>query len=118
MKTAAAWLVSLTLSLNILGQTTNSPRPRARDIGLKIGILSPGPLNSITDVAGVSVGHSTIIKGDHIRTGVTAILPHGGNLFKEKVPAAIYVGNGRVAVISSDDGVNIVLAVFDERLVP
>jgi len=51
-------------------------------------------LNSITDVAGVSVGHSTIIKGDNIRTGVTAILPHGGNLFKEKVPAAIYVGNG------------------------
>ena len=94
MKTAAAWLVSLTLSLNILGQTINSPRPRARDIGLKIGILSPGPLNSITDVAGVSVGHSTIIKGDNIRTGVTAILPHGGNLFKEKVPAAIYVGNG------------------------
>ena len=94
MKTAAAWLVSLTLSLSILGQTTNSPRPRARDIGLKIGILSPGPLNSITDVAGVSVGHTTIIKGDNIRTGVTAILPHGGNLFKEKVPAAIYVGNG------------------------
>lgn len=69
-------------------------RPRARDLGLRPGILSPGPLNAITDVAGVKVGHATIIRGDHIRTGVTAILPHGGNLFREKVPAAIYVGNG------------------------
>lgn len=69
-------------------------RPRARDIGLKIGILPTGPLNSITDVAGVSVGHTTIIKGDNIRTGVTAILPHNGNLFQEKVPGAVFVGNG------------------------
>ncbi len=69
-------------------------RPRARDIGLKIGILPTGPLNSITDVAGVTVGHSTIIKGDNIRTGVTAIVPHGGNLFQEKVPGAVFVGNG------------------------
>jgi D-aminopeptidase len=70
------------------------PRPRVRDIGLKIGILPTGKLNSITDVEGVLVGHSTIIKGENIRTGVTAILPHNGNLFREKVPAAIYVGNG------------------------
>jgi D-aminopeptidase len=72
----------------------NPPRPRARDIGIKIGILSPGKLNAITDVEGVLVGHSTIIKGDNIRTGVTAIVPHGGNLLQEKVPGAVYVGNG------------------------
>ncbi|WP_456409000.1 DmpA family aminopeptidase [Caldithrix abyssi] len=67
---------------------------RAADYGLKIGVLPPGPLNAITDVKGVKVGHVTIIKGDSVRTGVTAILPHGGNIFQEKVPAAVYVGNG------------------------
>lgn len=76
------------------GGTMQEKRPRARDLGLNPGILSPGPLNAITDVAGVKVGHATIIRGDQIRTGVTAILPHGGNLFREKVPAAIFVGNG------------------------
>ena len=69
-------------------------RPRARGIGLKIGVLPIGELNSITDVSGVRVGHSTIIRGENIRTGVTAILPHNGNLFREKVPGAIFVGNG------------------------
>lgn len=69
-------------------------RPRAREIGLKPGVLPPGSLNAITDVAGVRVGHVTLIEGDRVRTGVTAILPHGGNLFQEKVPAAVYVGNG------------------------
>lgn len=69
-------------------------RPRARDLGLKIGVLPTGINNAITDVAGVNVGQTTIIRGDNIRTGITAILPHGGNLFQEKVPAAIYVGNG------------------------
>ncbi len=69
-------------------------RPRARDIGLKIGILPTGSLNAITDVPGVSVGHTTIVKGDNMRTGVTAVVPHGGNLFQEKVPGAVYVGNG------------------------
>jgi D-aminopeptidase len=69
-------------------------RPRIRDAGVKVGILSPGALNAITDVAGVLVGHSTIIRGDSIRTGVTAILPHQGNLFREKVPGAVFVGNG------------------------
>lgn len=76
---------------------TNMPentRPRARDIGLKIGVLPTGELNSITDVAGVSVGHTTIIRGETVRTGVTVILPHTGNLFQEKVPGAIFVGNG------------------------
>ena len=68
-------------------------RPRARDIGLTIGVLPPGPLNAITDVAGVRVGHTTIKRADNIRTGVTAILPHGGNLFREKVPGAVFIGN-------------------------
>ncbi len=67
---------------------------RARDLGIAIGVLPPGPLNAITDVEGVLVGHETLIEGDSIRTGVTAILPHGGNLFQEKVPAAAFVGNG------------------------
>jgi D-aminopeptidase len=69
-------------------------RPRARDVGVTVGILPTGELNAITDVAGVLVGHQTIVRGDNIRTGVTAILPHGGNLFREKVPGAIFVGNG------------------------
>ena len=69
-------------------------RPRARDIGIAVGSIPPGPLNAITDVAGVRVGHTTIARGDSINTGVTAILPHGGNPFREKVPAAIVVGNG------------------------
>ena len=69
-------------------------RPRARDLGLKVGILPTGTLNAITDVAGVLVGHRTIIQGENVRTGVTAILPHEGNLFREKVPGAVRVGNG------------------------
>jgi D-aminopeptidase len=69
-------------------------RPRAADLGLKVGILPAGPLDAITDVAGVTVGQTTLIRGDDIRTGVTAIVPHPGNLYREKVPAAIYVGNG------------------------
>ena len=69
-------------------------RHRVRDLGITPGILSPGPLNAITDVEGVMVGHLTRIEGDGIRTGVTAILPHDGDLFRERVPAAVYVGNG------------------------
>ncbi len=73
-------------------QTQN--RPRAREAGVIIGVLPTGPLNAITDVDGVLVGHTTLIRGDNIRTGVTAILPHGDNLFREKVPGAVFVGNG------------------------
>lgn len=69
-------------------------RPRTRDLGLRIGVLEPGPLNAITDVDGVAVGHTTMIRGDDVRTGVTAVLPHAGNLFTEKVPGAVFVGNG------------------------
>jgi D-aminopeptidase len=85
----------LFFALDTMSQTTNqSPRPRARDLGVVVGILPTGKNNAITDVAGVRVGHSTLISGDDVRTGVTAILPHSGNLFQEKVPAAIFVGNG------------------------
>jgi D-aminopeptidase len=67
---------------------------RIRDEGIEIGVLPTGEWNAITDVEGVMVGHKTLIRGNNVRTGVTAILPHDGNLFQEKVPAAIYVGNG------------------------
>jgi D-aminopeptidase len=69
------------------------PRMRAGELGVVVGILPTGPHNMISDVEGVSVGHATLIQGDNVRTGVTAILPHGGNLFREKVPAAVFIGN-------------------------
>jgi D-aminopeptidase len=72
----------------------NESRPRARDLGIVVGVLPTGPLNAVTDVAGVAVGQTTIIRGDDVRTGVTAVLPHQGNLFMEKVPGAVFVGNG------------------------
>ena len=68
-------------------------RPRAREIGLKPGVFDPGPLNAITDVAGVRVGHTTLIEGDSVRTGVTVIVPHAGNVFQDKVAGAVFVGN-------------------------
>jgi D-aminopeptidase len=68
-------------------------RPRARELGVAPGVLPPGPLNAITDVAGVHVGHVTAWQGDDVRTGATAILPHGGNPYQDKVPAGIAVGN-------------------------
>jgi D-aminopeptidase len=73
---------------------TQNQRPRAREAGVRVGVLPAGALDAITDVAGVRVGHKTVVRGENIRTGVTAILPHGGNLFREKVPGAVYVGNG------------------------
>ena len=69
-------------------------RPRARDLGITPGIFTPGPRNSITDVKGVTVGQVTIHEGTTVHTGVTAILPHAGNIYRERVPAAIFVGNG------------------------
>jgi D-aminopeptidase len=72
---------------------TAQGRPRARDLGIAPGAGTPGTLNAITDVAGVRVGHTTIVEGNSVRTGVTAILPHGGNLFREKVAGAVFVGN-------------------------
>ncbi len=76
----------------VMSQTTE--RPRARGIGMEIGVFTPGTHNAITDVAGVQVGQVTVWEGEDVRTGVTAILPHGGNIFREKVPAAVVVGNG------------------------
>lgn len=92
-------LVSLTLFVLVFALVTNNTdaqderRPRAREAGIVVGVMPPGALNSITDVAGVAVGHSTIVRGDNVRTGVTAILPHSGNLFREKVPGAVFIGN-------------------------
>lgn len=90
--------ITAILFASVLASTQSSPsserRPRASDLGLKVGILPTGPLDAVTDVAGVEVGQTTIIRGDGIRTGVTAVLPHAGNLYREKVPAGIFVGNG------------------------
>src|SRR5580704_11451839 len=89
--------IATVLLASVLASAQNpSPaaRPRASDLGLKVGILPAGPLDAITDVAGVEVGQTTIIRGDNIRTGVTAVLPHSGNLYREKVPGGIFVGNG------------------------
>lgn len=79
----------LLISGNLVAQDKN-----LRSYGIKIGVMEPGERNAITDISGLKVGHKTIISGDIIRTGVTAILPHSGNIFQVKVPAAVYVGNG------------------------
>ncbi|MGA8617090.1 MAG: P1 family peptidase [Candidatus Sulfotelmatobacter sp.] len=84
-------LLSLVAASVVSAQT--EMRPRVRDLGVEVGVLPPGPLNAITDVAGLKVGQTTLIRGDNIRTGVTAILPHGGNLYKERVPGAVFLGN-------------------------
>jgi D-aminopeptidase len=85
--------VVLALIIWDLGGAAQATRPRAREMGIAPGVLEPGPLNAITDVSGVRVGHITLVQGDAIRTGVTAILPHGGNLFQDKVAGAVFVGN-------------------------
>jgi len=72
----------------------SAAKPRARELGIRPGVLSPGPLNAITDVAGVRVGHVTLKQGKTINTGVTVVLPHGDNLYQDKVPAGFAVGNG------------------------
>jgi D-aminopeptidase len=77
-----------------MATTAQAQRARARDLGVKPGVFPPGRNNAITDVAGVRVGHSTLVRGDAVRTGVTAILPREGNLFLDRVPAALHVGNG------------------------
>lgn len=95
MRLTTLLLLAQWLPFALSAQTaTISDRPRARDLGVAPGIFRPGPLNAITDVPGVRVGQATVIEGDSVRTGVTAILPHGGDLFRERVPAGIHVGNG------------------------
>jgi D-aminopeptidase len=89
-----SFTVLLTIYLPTMTETLlSNERPRARDIGIEIGIFQPGTHNAITDIAGIKVGHRTVIEGDRVRTGVTAIFPHSGNIFREKVPAAIELGN-------------------------
>lgn len=92
-KELLAATVILLVTVAAAQQTTPNARPRANDLGLKVGVLPTGPLDAITDVTGVEVGHATIIRGSDVRTGVTAILPQSGNLFREKVPGAVFVGN-------------------------
>ncbi|MEX2436387.1 MAG: P1 family peptidase, partial [Balneolaceae bacterium] len=94
MKSIFSLFLTLLLFTSVIKITHAQNRQRARDLGVKPGILTPGPFNAITDVKGVKVGHHTMIEGDHIRTGITAILPHDGNLYRNRVPAAVYVGNG------------------------
>ncbi|HEV3410130.1 MAG TPA: P1 family peptidase [Chthoniobacterales bacterium] len=94
MSVRLAVFAVMVVTADLTNAAEPAKRPRAREAGLKVGILPTGQLNAIADVAGVRVGHRTIIRGDNIRTGVTAILPHGGNLFREKVPGAVFVGNG------------------------
>jgi D-aminopeptidase len=91
---AAIIFTSMTMLSNGLCAQGPEPRKRSAELGLHVGVLEPGPLNAITDVQGVLVGHTTRLEGEDIRTGVTAILPHGGNLFQQKVPAAIHCYNG------------------------
>ena len=92
---AAAWAAVIAFSLAVaVGAHAQSGPVRARALGVKPGIFAPGALDAITDVAGVRVGEATVIAGDSVRTGVTAILPHSGNIFTDRVPAAIVVGNG------------------------
>jgi len=92
MKRALPALVLFTLAQGAAGQTNE--RPRVRDLGVEVGVFTPGPLNAITDVDGVLVGQVTVREGDRVNTGITAIRPHGGSLYHDRVPAAIYVGNG------------------------
>jgi D-aminopeptidase len=87
------FLVICWLTAGSLLSAQEATRPRARDLGIEIGVIPPGPLNAITDVAGVKVGHTTLVRGENIRTGVTAVLPHSGNLYKERVPGAVFLGN-------------------------
>lgn len=78
-----------------------STRPRARDLGIIVGVLPTGPLNAITDVAGVRVGHATLVSGHRIRTGLTAVLPHPRNLFREKVTGSVFIGNAFGKLVGS-----------------
>jgi D-aminopeptidase len=89
----AMW-IPIILSLMVTETFSQNDRPRARDLGIAPGIFQPGEHNAITDVSGVLVGQTTVWEGDSIRTGVTVVLPHGGNIFRERVPAAMYVANG------------------------
>jgi D-aminopeptidase len=86
-------ILSMAMAAAIANVAAQEARPRARDLGVQPGVFEPGARNAITDVAGVAVGHTTLIGGDAIRTGVTVVVPHQGNVFQDKVPGAVFVGN-------------------------
>lgn len=86
--------LALFLIFSFIAMAVSAQDQNLREYGIEIGVLDPGEINAITDISGVQVGHQTIIEGDSIRTGVTAVVPHSGNVFQQKVPAAVYVGNG------------------------
>jgi D-aminopeptidase len=92
-KFRCGFTVLLLLGIAVAQATPKPARPRVHDLGVQVGVMAPGPLDAITDVTGVLVGQRTIVRGENVRTGVTAILPHGSNLFREKVPGAVFVGN-------------------------
>src|SRR5262249_21800221 len=85
--------ISAISAISAVAFVSAQARPRARDLGIMPGVFQPGPLNAITDVDGVTVGHTTIVAADDVRTGVTAVLPHGGNLFQDKVAGSVVGGN-------------------------
>lgn len=93
-----AWLLPVLMIMTMAHtpppDTTRTERPRAREVGVAPGVLPPGPHNALTDVAGVRVGHVTLVEGTDVHTGATVIHPHGGNLYQDKVPAGVVVGNG------------------------
>jgi D-aminopeptidase len=93
MRTAIGWLFTLSVVSALIVLVAAQPRARARDVGVAPGIYPTGAGNAITDVEGVRVGHTTIVEGDRVRTGVTAIVPHAGNVFQDKVAGAVFVGN-------------------------
>jgi D-aminopeptidase len=100
--TSAIVLFAILCPVSCLAQTAAAPqRPRARDLGVHPGIYPPGALNAVTDVAGVEVGQVTIVRGDDVRTGVTVVLPHAGNMFQDKVAAAVYVSNAFGKLVGS-----------------
>jgi D-aminopeptidase len=93
MKTTIAWLSTVAAGFALIALVSAQPRARARDVGAAPGVYPTGAANAITDVEGVRVGQTTIVEGDRVRTGVTAIIPHGGNVFQDKVAGAVFVGN-------------------------
>ena len=103
IRAIAAVMISICAFSGFASGQTNQVhvRPRARDLGIRIGVYEPGKLNAITDIAGVQVGQVTIIRGDDVRTGVTAIFPHPGNMFQQKVAGAVYVFNAFGKLIGS-----------------
>ena len=93
------------LLITVCAVGENRTRPRAREAGVQVGVIPPGPLNAITDVAGVLVGQTTVTGGENVRTGVTAILPHSGNLFREKVPGAVFVDKIELLIVPTSEAI-------------